>query len=435
MSANSGIAVLALLALLPAGPAQAQSFDCDHATTPIERLICSVHALGALDSELATEVKKALAVRPAEREHILAEARRWVGERDRRCAPPANPSDRQQEIAAICLNDTYRARIGALRMLAATPTGKSTAICRSLAARFVGPAQSDPLASAAREAGASSPLQTLAASQKYGVTLAPPIAEFDSNGAANLAAWAKRAPQSFVLAPGTLKVLGGYANYRLQLDRLPQTDFYAASVIAGTAHCYFAVYFEVRVGRAVAAAAPVGWRSGGDDDGCGASRDFGQIDGVPVAFEELDDYTPSMRSSLTVTPWENGRFSEACTATFEYAPHFDGHQTLQAWETSCQGPACEEFRELALTLVKETQANPAEAQKARIATLTQAQRRDYEALRKAASAADPSVISNPAEFLKGEPFNLPLVYEGRTYLAALGHFTIGWRVFSDWSVS
>ena len=194
----------------------------------------------------------------------------------------------------------------------------------------------------------------LAASQGLGVTLAPPVAEFDSNGAANLAAWTKRAPQPFVLAPGTLKDLGEFANYRLQLDRLPQTDFYAASVIKGTARCYFAVYFEVRDGRAVAAGGPVDWGSG-DEDRCGVSRDFGQIDGVPVAFEELDDYTPRMRSSLAVTPWENGRFDEACTATFEYAPRFDGHQTLQAWDTSCQGPACEALRGLALTLVEETQ--------------------------------------------------------------------------------
>jgi len=431
---NTEIAVLALLALLPAGAVQAQSFDCDKAATPVERLICSLHTLGALDSELALEVKKAVAVRPAEREHILVDARRWVGERDRRCAPPANASERQQEIAAICLGDTYRARIGTLRKLAAPTAAESIAICRTLAARFLGPAQSDPLASAARDPSASSALQTLAASQRHGVTLAPPIAEFDSNGAANLAAWAKRAPQPFVLAPGTLRALEQFANYRLQLDRLPQTNFYAASVIKGTAHCYFAVYFEVRDGRAVAAASPVGWRSGGDDDGCGASRDFGQIDGVPVAFEELDDYTPPMRSSLTVTPWENGRFGEACTATFEYAPRFDAHQTLQAWDLSCQGPACEVLRGLALKLVEETQANPAEARKARLAALTQEQRRDYEALRKQASATEQSDIVDPAGFLQEEPFYLPLVYEGRVYLAALGHFTIGWRVFSDWCV-
>ena len=30
---------------------------------------------------------------------------------------------------------------------------------------------------------------------------------------------------------------------------------------------------------------------------------------------------------------------------------------------------------------------------------------------------------------------LPVVIDGNFYLASLGHFTIGWRVFHDWSVT
>jgi hypothetical protein len=28
-----------------------------------------------------------------------------------------------------------------------------------------------------------------------------------------------------------------------------------------------------------------------------------------------------------------------------------------------------------------------------------------------------------------------MVFDGRVFLATVGHFTIGWRVFSDWKVS
>lgn len=46
-----------------------------------------------------------------------------------------------------------------------------------------------------------------------------------------------------------------------------------------------------------------------------------------------------------------------------------------------------------------------------------------------------SAPSNPACYTDGAPLLLPLVHDGRVYLAGLGHFTVGWRSYSDWSVA
>ena len=43
-------------------------------------------------------------------------------------------------------------------------------------------------------------------------------------------------------------------------------------------------------------------------------------------------------------------------------------------------------------------------------------------------------IEDPANITDVIPLRLPYVHEGRVYMASLGHFTIGWRYFADWSV-
>ena len=46
----------------------------------------------------------------------------------------------------------------------------------------------------------------------------------------------------------------------------------------------------------------------------------------------------------------------------------------------------------------------------------------------------PDKIDDPAQLLDSSPLTLPLVVGGQLYLAHVGHFTIGWRNYSDWSV-
>jgi hypothetical protein len=45
-----------------------------------------------------------------------------------------------------------------------------------------------------------------------------------------------------------------------------------------------------------------------------------------------------------------------------------------------------------------------------------------------------ATAGNPAEIVDTDPLFLPYVLDRRVYVAAVGHFTVGWRVFADWSV-
>jgi hypothetical protein len=112
------------------------------------------------------------------------------------------------------------------------------------------------------------------------------------------------------------------------------------------------------------------------------------------------------------TPCKKDRFASACVAIFEFAPRFDPHGTY-----TFDGTGCEDLRRAALALVEETQKNPLEAQKARLAALTPSQLEQFATLQKLAGAdSDPgaSQSSNaldPAAFTDSAPYRLPLVQD------------------------
>jgi len=55
-------------------------------------------------------------------------------------------------------------------------------------------------------------------------------------------------------------------------------------------------------------------------------------------------------------------------------------------------------------------------------------------LEKLAQVTQPDKVDDPAQLLDSSPLTLPIVVGGQLYLAHVGHFTIGWRNYSDWSV-
>jgi uncharacterized protein YecT (DUF1311 family) len=437
------VALLMGFASRPTRP-WAQSFDCAEASTPSERLVCDDRKLAELDLTLADEVKKALAAAPAQRERLLGDERRWVAERDNQCLLPSQATTADDRLrAASCLAAAYRDRIstvqsfGSKRSVESYAGGKS-AMCQRLAERYRALLEANPQASFRKYFYAAGPLDILAAAKSAGVTIAQPVAQFDEYSRRKIVDWAKRPPQSFSFAADLLQDLDKVVHSQLRVDRLPGANYFAASVIEGSAACYSAVYFETKRDRARRVGGPDGWGNNGDS--CGVTRSFGRIDSVSVAFEEAHDYTPSLVSSVSVTPWMKNRFASACVAIFEFAPRFNPHGTYNSWDESCDGTECEDLRRAALALVEETQKNPLEAQKARIAALTPSQLEQFATLKKLAGAdSDPgaSQLSNaldPAAFTDSAPYRLPLVQDGQVYLASLGLLTIGWRVFSDWGV-
>ncbi|PWB81892.1 MAG: hypothetical protein C3F11_13765 [Methylocystaceae bacterium] len=435
---SAGFAALALIAA--ATGASAQSFDCAEATTSTERLLCADQQLGALDATLADEVKKALAAAPAKRDELLADERKWVKERDRTCAIPAGALAGEARARAIdCLAVSYRERVAAVRSLAGKDGDGGTGaadLCRRLGDRYRILLERGPQAPFKKSFYADSPLDTLAA-ERVGVTIAAPAVEITEYSRGKLVAWAKGQKPSFALPEDVSKELDEIAHSRLRIDRLPGTDYFAASVVEGTAACYSAVYFDVARGRARLADGPRGW----EDDGaglCGVTRSFGKIDETPVAFEEQHDYTPSLASRSSVTQWTGRGFGSTCVVTFEFSPRFDPHGTYNEWDENCEGADCDALRRAALALVEAAQKNPLEAEKAAVARLTDAQRIEFAEMKKQAGALndkDAAEAADPASYVDNAPLLLPLVHDGRIYLAGVGHFTIGWRIFSDWSAT
>jgi hypothetical protein len=77
--------------------------------------------------------------------------------------------------------------------------------------------------------------------------------------------------------------------------------------------------------------------------------------------------------------------------------------------------------------------------------MTAAQREQYQRLKRVAdrpNADDPqpdgddaAKPSTAATLTDTVPLLLPMVVDDRVFLASVGHFTIGWRVFADWKVT
>jgi uncharacterized protein len=431
--AGLGAAVLLLCACANSA-VLAQSFDCAKASKPVERLICADPALAALDGALGAEVKKALAAAPADRQALLADARRWLAERDKRCPLPAvalTAADRSR--AASCLTAAYRERIAALQSKPASGTSPrssaKTALCQQLANDYK---------ARRKEADDSSPLQILSSGPNPPVTLAQPVMELKPGEPpqAQAAEWAKAQPQPFAFSARVLKDFDEMGEVQ-RIDRLPGTNLYAASSVQGTALCYTSSFFEVKNGRAEPATGPGSWdnRDGG---GCGgATHTFGGIGNTKAAFEESHGYMPSLTSSVTISPWEQGHFGAECTVTFTFAPQFEPHvPDSSAAEESCSGADCEGLRQAALSLAQRIQADFAGVEKAEVARLTSSQRKDYETLKSLAAQAGQTqdAVADADSLLDTAPILLPLVYNGQVYLASVGHFTVGWRIYADWSV-
>ncbi|MGA3303175.1 MAG: hypothetical protein ABSC72_07780 [Methylovirgula sp.] len=301
----------------------------------------------------------------------------------------------------------------------------SAGLCAEIVAHYKQLAANPP-AAAAGKFYSDSPLSMLGDAADSGVILAPHIAE--TGKAQRPLAWAQH--QGLKLAAELQDALDK-ADF---LDQLPGTNFYAAGSIQGTASCYDTTPFVVTGAQAKPATLPPNWMGDDVGSGCGVFRMFGKVETIPVAFEENYDYSPALTSTLTASAWAKDHFDPACTASFTFEPRFSPRDTYNDWDQSCTAANCDDLRQSALTLVEAVQSDPVLAQKQLLDKLTDAQRADFEAMEKLAQASEPDKIDDPAQLLDSSALALPLVVGGQLYLAHVGHFTIGWRNYSDWSV-
>ncbi|MHB8884256.1 MAG: lysozyme inhibitor LprI family protein [Methylovirgula sp.] len=413
-----------LSALTFIGPAHAAgpSFDCTKAATPIEKLICKEPRLADLDARLERTIRDKLAQDPTAGAALLAAERQWLRSRDNACSAEAAAAQTQPAVA--CLTAAYQSRIAAL---STPPTAN---LCDKIVASYKTLLASDPDAPFHKGFYGQSPLATLAGNAASGVSLAPHAAVLGLDPQRGLKAWAAMQKPPVILPEAIQSKL---ASHNI-IDGLPGTNIYAASTIDGTADCYDSVAFEVKDASAELAQGPGNWTDE-NGAGCGVTRNFGKVGATPAAFQESYDYTPALASSLSVSGWSDNRFGPVCTIAFQFAPRFAPQGTFNAWDQSCKGRDCAALRQAALGLVETIQADPRGAETTLDAKLTPAQRRAFYAMKAAAHIKTPQKIAaDPAQLTDKSPLLLPLVVGPHLYLARAGHFSIGWRSFSDWSV-
>ena len=406
------------------GPAHAASpsFDCAKAATPIEKLICKEPQLADLDARLETTIRDKLAQDPAARATLLADERHWLQSRDHACSGQAAAAQTQPAIA--CLTAAYQSRIAVLN------TPPTANLCEKIVASYKALLSGDPEAPFHKGVYGQSPLATLAGNAASGVSLAPHDAVLGQDPQLGLEAWAAQQKPPIAL---TAAIQSKLASHNI-IDRLSGTNIYAASTIDGTADCYDSVAFEVKGASAELTQDPGNWNDE-NGAGCGVTRSFGKVDATPAAFQESYDYTPALTSSLSVSGWSGDRFGPVCTIDFHFAPRFAPQGTFNAWDQSCKARDCAALRRAALGLVETIQADPRGAEQNLDAKLTPAQRSAFQTMKAATHIKTSQKIpADPAQLTDKSPLLLPLVVGNHLYLARAGHFTIGWRGFSDWSV-
>jgi hypothetical protein len=261
---------------------------------------------------------------------------------------------------------------------------------------------------------------------------------------------AERSKAPFTPSSALLNALDGL-DADLVVVGLPGTNMLAANSIGGTANCNSTVFFSIGNRRSSLVQGPNSWK---DDVGgsCGLTRSFASVDGIPTVIDDSLDSGPSLTSTLTLTPWGNGKWMDPCRADFVFAPRFDTRNMLNDWaslnnweKNDCGAEDCERFQRAALELVRRTQLDPAGVEAHLLAAMTPPQREEYRRLKKIADrpdAVDPATDGDDAKptataagLTDTSPRVLPLVVDTRVFLASVGHFTIGWRVFADWKVT
>jgi hypothetical protein len=261
---------------------------------------------------------------------------------------------------------------------------------------------------------------------------------------------AARLPRPFVPSRELLGAFDGVQE-GLVVSDLSGSNLFAANSIGGTANCNSTVFFAVNRGRARLVPLPKGW---GDDagGGCGLTRSFASVAGLPVVIDDDLDAGPSLASTLTLTPWDGGTWQPPCKAGFVFAPHFDIAKTLNDWASldnwennDCGSGGCGGLQRAALDLVRQTQQDRAGVEAHLLSALTPAQREQYQRLKRVADRPDPddqqaggddaAKPRTAATLTDAMPLLLPMVVDDRVFLASVGHFTIGWRVFGDWKVT
>jgi uncharacterized protein YecT (DUF1311 family) len=118
----AALALAALLIALPGASAAAAGFDCKRARTEIEKEICGLPELSALDGKIARLYSAALTVlkqaNPGEIVRFQKDQRAWLSTRDD-CYDMIHGDPEIWADVNLCLRDTMTSRVAALQKIIA----------------------------------------------------------------------------------------------------------------------------------------------------------------------------------------------------------------------------------------------------------------------------------------------------------------------------
>ena len=405
------VGAMTLASFVPAS-VFAQSLDCAKAATAVEHAICDNSDIAQLDTSLGNELKDLIAARPESRSAVLADERRWLRERDRRCT-----SDGANQKLHDCLTAEYSSRIEQISQRARGTSRPRTELCQVIADRYRPLAHSHP---------GENPIGVLVRTPKSGVQLAA-APETVWHPATDLVKWAATQSPPFSMSPELIESLQSYEQEGGAGDRIkaPGVDFYSITRTQGSMGCADSRSFVVQGGVAVPAQTP--GESDDDDDGqCSTGVAFGKINDSSVAIIEDYNWRPGMTAGVDVWTWTGHGFEAACAVSLSYKPQFS-RRTLNDWGETCSGNDCNALRDASFKLAESAEADAEALKVSSVERLNDAQRAQFQVMQQAFEARSREPSSNDA-------FSVPFLHDERLYIASVGHFAIGWRDFADWSV-
>ena len=425
----------------------AQGFDCNKAQKPVERLICQAPEIGMLDKELNTAVQARLSALPQQHSDLLMDSKQWLKTRDKLCDVSSGALSTQQREAAInCLRKVYQERldfIGTSQSQQRSKPNHRKAVCTRFVdayQKIINAKTNDPKDT--HSPLSQKPLDLLANTPKSGVTRTQAAEELSEINATKLDQWGlKQTPPIHFSVQVKDKITELGSLEALTIDHGPNTNFFIASVIGGTASCVHSVYFTVVNGVTTLARKPL-W-SNKYSASCGVERFFGTIDGQTVAVEYYRSwYESDLSRELTFKTWNNDHFDTGCSIVLNYDPTYmaDTDELPLTEDEQCESSTCKALEPAIVGLAEAVQRGPLSTLNSATARLSTVQREAFNRMVKLSSETSgrkkltPKELLNPAELRQFDPLLLPVIHEGELYLASIGHYAIGWRTYPDWRV-
>ena len=244
-----------------------------------------------------------------------------------------------------------------------------------------------------------------------------------------------RLQQDYRAERGLLEAIARLTDDRwvFSVHRFGRNPLNMAKVIEGSASCQRFVFFATSAdGAARQVVEPDVVKAADPSAFCYRTNAYaGEVAGVP-AFVVETDYDSSVE--LSVTPWRDGGWQSECKVLIHFS------DVLEVTGRFCKDADCGDLADHALGLAKKVdQGQSAAEEKAAD------QNEKFKAMKELASKDARSVRSFPTfggamhgssevDFAP-EAVLLPLVVGGETFLARVGHFAVGWRIYADYLVA